>query len=79
VFGCDIRKKKRVDAAFDAAAREHGPIAALVANAGIGGPNVPDSRDRFEDLVATNLSGTYSACEPRSVTSRPDRRRGTWS
>ena len=58
-FGCDIRKKKQVDAAFDAAAQKFGPLTALVANAGIGGPNVPDSRDRFEDLVATNLSGTY--------------------
>jgi NAD(P)-dependent dehydrogenase (short-subunit alcohol dehydrogenase family) len=59
VARCDVRKKKDVDAAFAAAAAELGPFHALVANSGIGGPNVPDARDRFEDIVATNLSGTY--------------------
>jgi len=31
-----------------------------VANAGVGGPNEDGPGDRFEDLVATNLLGTYS-------------------
>jgi NAD(P)-dependent dehydrogenase (short-subunit alcohol dehydrogenase family) len=57
---CDIRDAAAVDAAFAAAADEHGPIHVLVANAGIGGPNDPGEGDRFEDLVATNLVGTYS-------------------
>jgi NAD(P)-dependent dehydrogenase (short-subunit alcohol dehydrogenase family) len=52
---CDIQDKASVDAAFDAA----GPIHALVANAGIGGPNEPGEQDRFVDLVSTNLVGTY--------------------
>jgi NAD(P)-dependent dehydrogenase (short-subunit alcohol dehydrogenase family) len=55
----DIRDAAAVDAAFAAAADAHGPIHALVANSGIGGPNEPGENDRFEDLVATNLVGTY--------------------
>jgi NAD(P)-dependent dehydrogenase (short-subunit alcohol dehydrogenase family) len=60
VHACDIKKPAQVGKSFAAAAREHGPIHVLVANSGIGGPNAPGKRDRFEDLVATNLSGTYS-------------------
>ena len=56
---CDIRDAGAVDAAFAAAASERGPIHVLVANAGIGGPNDPGEGDRFADLVATNLLGTY--------------------
>jgi ketoreductase len=51
----DIRDRAAVDAAFDAL----DPMHALVAVAGIGGPNEPGERDRFEDLVVTNLLGTY--------------------
>lgn len=58
-WSVDIRKRKNVDAAFDACAAAHGPIDVLVANSGIGGPNRPGAKDRFEDLVATNLTGTY--------------------
>jgi NAD(P)-dependent dehydrogenase (short-subunit alcohol dehydrogenase family) len=58
-FACDIRRKKQVDTTLDAAAAKFGPVFALVANSGIGGPNIPDSKDRFDDLVATNLGGTY--------------------
>ena len=52
---CDIRDAETVEAVFD----RIGPLDALVANAGIGGPNEPGPGDRFEDLVATNLTGTY--------------------
>jgi NAD(P)-dependent dehydrogenase (short-subunit alcohol dehydrogenase family) len=55
----DIREAGEVDAAFAAATDANGPIHALVANSGIGGPNEPGENDRFEDLVATNLVGTY--------------------
>lgn len=58
----DIRDRAAVDAVFDAAARARGPLYALVANAGIGGPNSAGPDDRFDDLVATNLTGTYSCC-----------------
>jgi NAD(P)-dependent dehydrogenase (short-subunit alcohol dehydrogenase family) len=59
VLVLDIRNPAAVDRVFAAAAKQHGPLYALVANAGIGGPNAPGKQDRFADLVATNLSGTY--------------------
>jgi NAD(P)-dependent dehydrogenase (short-subunit alcohol dehydrogenase family) len=54
-YECDIRDRDEVEAVFE----RIGPLDALVANAGIGGPNEPGPADRFEDLVATNLIGTY--------------------
>ena len=56
---CDIRDRAQVDRAFAAAAADRGPIHALIANSGLGGPNEDGREDRFDDLVATNLSGTY--------------------
>ncbi len=38
---CDIRDGAEVNRAFDAAAKEIGPIHVLVANAGLGGENHP--------------------------------------
>ena len=58
---CDIRDRDQVLAAID------GPLDALVANAGIGGANEPGAGDRFDDIVRTNLYGTYwcaRAAEP---------------
>jgi NAD(P)-dependent dehydrogenase (short-subunit alcohol dehydrogenase family) len=58
----DIRDRDAVLAAFSE------PLDALVANAGIGGPNEPGDGDRWDDIVATNLFGTYwcvRAAEPR--------------
>jgi NAD(P)-dependent dehydrogenase (short-subunit alcohol dehydrogenase family) len=51
-------------------------VFALVANAGIGGPNEPGPKDRFEDLVATNLSGTYACLRAaqRHLAAGPDAR-----
>ena len=56
---CDIRDKASVDAAFAAAAEARGPVHALVANSGIGGPNADGPDDRFVEIVETNLFGTY--------------------
>ena len=56
---CDIRDQGDVQRAFQEAKEELGPLFALVANAGIGGANAPGPDDRFEDLVATNLNGSY--------------------
>jgi NAD(P)-dependent dehydrogenase (short-subunit alcohol dehydrogenase family) len=55
----DIRDRAAVDAAFGAAAEAQGPLDALVAVSGLGGPNDAGENDRFEELVATNLVGTY--------------------
>lgn len=59
VGAADIRSREEVERAFAAAAEVHGPIYALVANSGIGGPNQDGEGDRFDDLIATNLNGTY--------------------
>ena len=58
----DIRDRDAVFAAFTE------PLDALVANAGVGGPNEPGEGDRFDEIVRTNLDGTYWCCraaEPR--------------
>src|SRR5204863_3453849 len=59
VRACDIGRRKDVERAFVDFARAHGPLHAVVANAGIGGANRAGEGDRFEALVATNLLGTY--------------------
>jgi NAD(P)-dependent dehydrogenase (short-subunit alcohol dehydrogenase family) len=59
VYAVDIRDGAKVEAAFAAAAAANGPMHALVANSGSGGPNEPGEADRFFDLVQTNLVGTY--------------------
>jgi len=72
----DIRDAGQVDDAFAAAADAHGPIHALVANSGIGGPNEAGPDDRFLDLVATNLVGTYQCVRAtqRRFAPGPERR-----
>ena len=67
VHAVDIRDGAKVDAAFAAAADANGPIHALVANSGSGGPNEPGDGDRFFDLVQTNLVGTITASARRSA------------
>jgi len=73
---CDVRDRGQVDAAFATAAAERGPIHALVANSGLGGPNADGPDDRFDDLVATNLAGTYysSRAALRHLAPGPDAR-----
>jgi len=55
-IGCDIRDRAQVAAAID------GPLDALVANAGVGGPNDAGAGDRWDEIVQTNLYGTYWCC-----------------
>jgi len=76
VVSCDIRDRRAVDEAFAVTASAHGPITALVAVSGIGGPNTEGDDDRFEELVATNLVGTYWCCRAalRHLASAPDAR-----
>jgi NAD(P)-dependent dehydrogenase (short-subunit alcohol dehydrogenase family) len=52
----DIRDRGAIRDAIDA------PLDALVANAGIGGPNEPGEGDRWDDIVQTNLYGSYWCC-----------------
>ena len=61
VAACDVRVREDVEAAFATLAAAQGPIHAFVAVSGIGGGNGEDDEggDRFEDLVRTNLHGTY--------------------
>ena len=61
-FTCDIRDRESIDAAIGAAVEQFGPLRGAIANAGIGGPNTPDAKgfdQHFEDLIQTNLVGTY--------------------
>ncbi|MEY2808319.1 MAG: SDR family NAD(P)-dependent oxidoreductase [Planctomycetia bacterium] len=55
----DVRRLDSVERACDAACALFGALHAGVANAGVGGPNAAGPQDRFDDLVATNLAGTY--------------------
>lgn len=61
VEACDIRQRRHVARAMERAAEALGPIHALVAASGVGGPNGDDDEggDRFDDIVLTNLNGTY--------------------
>jgi NAD(P)-dependent dehydrogenase (short-subunit alcohol dehydrogenase family) len=52
---CDVRDRAQVDEVFAGLGR----VDAVVASAGIGGPNADGPDDRWDDLIATNLSGTY--------------------
>lgn len=57
----DITDRQAVDKRFAEAAAKLGPIRALVANSGVGGGNSPGTSDRFDEILATNLTGTYSS------------------
>lgn len=59
VLPFDVRELNAVRAGVAQAARAFGPLHALVANAGIGGPNQAGPEDRFAELVQTNLLGSY--------------------
>lgn len=55
----DIRDEASVKAAVRSCVAAFGPLRGVIANAGVGGPNEPGAHDRFNDLVQTNLIGTY--------------------
>jgi NAD(P)-dependent dehydrogenase (short-subunit alcohol dehydrogenase family) len=56
---CDVRDRAQVDGAVARAAGARGAVHVLVAATGIGGPNDDGPDDRFDDIVQTNLAGTY--------------------
>lgn len=55
----DVTDAAAVCAGVAQAAQSFGGLHALVANAGIGGANQAGPGDRFEELVQTNLVGSY--------------------
>ena len=59
VASVDTTNQAAIDEAFAIASGALGPLRGCVANAGIGGPNEPGPGDRFAEIVATNLNGTY--------------------
>jgi len=59
VVSADVRERASVEAAFDAVAARLGPLHAVVANAGVGGPNDLGGGDRWDEIVRTNLDGAY--------------------
>lgn len=73
---CDVSDRAAVDAAFARAAGENGPLFGVVAAAGIGGANAPGEGDRFDEIVATNLTGAYNSLRAaeRHLAPGPDRR-----
>lgn len=60
--GCDVRDDDSLRTAFDRAATAFGRIDVVVVNAGINGLRAPIDRfplEAFDELVATNLRGTF--------------------
>jgi NAD(P)-dependent dehydrogenase (short-subunit alcohol dehydrogenase family) len=55
----DVRERASVDAAFAAIEARLGPLHAVIANAGVGGPNDVGAGDRWDEIVRTNLDGAY--------------------
>lgn len=58
VFAADIRSKEELAKLAELLSNE--PIHGLVANAGLGGENYWGDEDRWEEIIDTNLSGTYN-------------------
>ena len=72
VFTADVRDREAVHAAVSAAAARFGPLRGAIANAGVGGPNAPGADDRWDELIETNLSGTYHTARAAQAHLRPD-------
>jgi NAD(P)-dependent dehydrogenase (short-subunit alcohol dehydrogenase family) len=61
VEACDIRRRRQVERAVARGAGKLGQVHGLVAASGVGGANGDDDEggDRFDDIVRTNVNGTY--------------------
>ncbi|GAA1020391.1 beta-ketoacyl-ACP reductase [Acrocarpospora pleiomorpha] len=63
LFGvrCDVTSQADIDAAFDKAEAEHGPVEVVVANAGITKDTLLAmmKEETFTDVIDTNLTGAY--------------------
>lgn len=58
---CNVRDRARLDEVLATAASERGAFHAFVANAGVGGSNEDGPEDRFDEILSTNLTGTYNS------------------
>ena len=58
---CDIRKKGDVKSALEE--NNIKSLYGLVANAGIGGENTYGEKDRWNEVIETNLTGTYQTIQ----------------
>ena len=76
VHECDIRNRSEVNEAFANAHASIGDFTGLVANSGVGGSNSDGPDDRFDELVQTNLMGTYYCMRAaqRHLVAGPERR-----
>lgn len=68
----DITDRAAIDTALARSVARLGPLDAVVANSGQGGPNHPGPNDRFADLVAVNLVGTYNTLRAGQEVLAPD-------
>ena len=59
VASVDVGDPEAVRRGFADAVTALGPLRGCIANAGIGGPNFPGEDDRFEEILRTNVVGTY--------------------
>ena len=59
VAPADVRERASVDAALATIRARLGPLHAVVANAGVGGPDDLGQGDRWDEIVRTNLDGAY--------------------
>ncbi|MDF3077993.1 MAG: short-chain dehydrogenase [Sphingobacteriaceae bacterium] len=58
VLAADIRSAENLETAANALTGL--PVDGLIANAGIGGENYWGDNDRWNDIISTNLTGTYN-------------------
>ena len=60
-ISCDIREKKDIVKALKI--KKIKPLFALIANAGVGGENTYSTDDRWQEIIDTNLTGTYNTVQ----------------
>ncbi len=56
-FSCDIRKPEEINKALQSSSPKN--LYAVIINAGVGGENQYGEADRWQEIIDTNLSGSY--------------------
>jgi NAD(P)-dependent dehydrogenase (short-subunit alcohol dehydrogenase family) len=64
-FACDVTDRGAMETAFDAARDANGPFDIVILNAGIGdsAPFLRTPRERFEAIIATNLTAVFDGAQ----------------